>query len=806
MFSHINPNRPTDVASSSGSHQLNKSQITPKISVEVLNKVRNLASDLQSHHEEISDLHREIAALTKEKNALSTRIPLEEQDNLKALKATQQGLNKDLNSLIEKKNQYEKIIASLANQVKTEEKAIGAKSSAMQKLAEQKNRAEVQGQQMQQDLYAKLAQTKTTKTTKERAKSEIKIYDEAKHTASENIKNSTKLLSRSLQKHTDLIKDALVQDVVDEFDKTMRLDLSPFLESDAKKNIALLANYIATFNLWEKHANSMQQPPGLGSAAVMATAAFILHALQDKNAQTTPGSITKIMAQALFATMILVLSKRAYQTNKVFQDVKHLKVERLMPNKKSNTDESNYSVGLSTSLGETKGIIKKMVERNPFYKGHYYPRLANLFITTVSHSVTHTIVSALQADIEKNLVHLLNAKAFSENSTGDELEDNAALFDQVFQLDTEKIKKIAFDAIDMIKQRKQNSTGEKKRYLHELVTFIEKEQSYVVSHLQGLVHEFTRETFLNIASNPDLNERIQEIKDEQEKQTSLDKEIKRIQSRSTPMTSAQGEFSGQGIDFNKSRIESLQKRYINLKNKSDTHVEKYRKSLTEYRQAFTEYSQLEEEIEIQKNLLAETSVSLKQEERILMDKKAQAKMPAEALGDQIAQINATIKKLTSEDKTALQRVKADPNVKKLVSPYALNRAIQEHLGKMPDQLEAHKTEYGYGSSFLSLKALLESIVNAHESFCNYLDAAPASEPISYSRLYADCGKKIAYGISHYSSKLISTGVVYDIDEKNGKITHIHPFIPRLSEALNETLQTRGNVPVASSIAPASSVA
>ena len=71
---------------------------------------------------------------------------------------------------------------------------------------------------------------------------------------------------------------------------------------------------------------------------------------------------------------------------------------------------------------------------------------------------------------------------------------------------------------------------------------IEKDQSYVVSHLQGLVHEFTRETFLNIANNPDLSERIQEIKDEQEKQASFDKEIKRIQSRSTPMTSVPGEF------------------------------------------------------------------------------------------------------------------------------------------------------------------------------------------------------------------------------------------------------------------------
>lgn len=780
---------------------------TPKVTEIVLQGVLQYAAQLGKGHEKLVDLRRELAALEKKRRSMSVRVPLGQRTNAKELSTKIAEIEGNLTTLARKKAEQEKIIVALESKLETLEATLEARTSALESVKAEKEDEEKKGDLLQRELNEKLISVRARKKFQsDQNAAEIEIYSNEKNRSAQKMRENESALGRSLQKETSKIQDALLRRPIEELDKSLHLDLTPFLERDIKQGnkqrIVLFTNYISSLNLLEEHLGVMMQPPGIGSAVVAAIAAAVISQVHEKNSLSDPKMVVLIMAEALFATAILIFIVRAEKTRQLRDKIYRLKIERLIPAKQKDTTESDIAESMTIeglrSLGATKHALRATMESRD-YQTRYRNKLAGIFMNAVNPKTTHEILTGFQSEIERSLIHLLKVKNRLTDETEeakDALEDNVKIFDQHFALDDEKTKDIAVKALTAFKQQERSATGEKKALLKEAITFLEKDQTSLLKSLQSLVREFSRETFLAVANDPVLYKHVQAIASEQSKQASLEQAIRQVKNRSSDQIVVHED--GLQLDLNKSRIESLQRKHNNVKRKNDEYRAKYNDIDSQHKQAQERHATLTDKMNELEDELKETGIFLRQEKAALNDKQAQARTPAEALDKEISQIGARIDQMIGEEDEQLKNVLNNRSeigklVEKLIEPKALQRVINTHFRQTPEQLEEHKKSYGYASNYLSLDALLESLVRAHQAFQIY-DAAPVtSGRKSYSRLYAGSGKTIAEGMSRYAAKLISSGTAYDMNEKTGKITHIHPFIPRLSQSLNAFLQNQGVV-------------
>lgn len=781
---------------------------TPNATETVLQGVLQYATELGKSREILVDLRRELAALEKKRGSMPVRVPLDQRTYANKLRTKIAKIEHDLTTLARNKAEQEKIIVALESKLETLEAILEGRTSVLESVKAEKEGEEEKGTRLQRQLNEKLIKVISVSARKkiqiDQNAAEIDIYNQEKTRSAQNMHGNESALKRSLQKETSKIRDALLRRPIEELDKSEHLDLTPFLEGDMKQanrqRIVLLTNYISSLNLAEESHNIRTQRPGIGAAVVAVIAAAVISQVHRKNSPFDLKTAGTVIAEALFATAILVIISRLLRSPYLFTKLLQVKIERLIPEKRKNTTESDTAdirQGMA-SLGPTKSALYFM-SGAPRYSTQYRNKLAGIFMSAVNPKTTQEILTGFQSEIERSLTDLLRIKnrlADETEEAKDELEENVKIFDQHFALDNEKIKDIAVKALMAFKQQKRSATGEKKAFLNEAITFLEKDQASLLKSLQSLVREFSRETFLAIASDPVFYKPVQTIASEQSKQASLEQAIQQVKNRSSGQIVV--DIDGLQLDFNKSRIESLQRKYNNVKNKNDEYRAKYHDIDIQHQQVQERHATLTATMNELEDELKETRILLRQEKAVLDDKQAQTRAPAEALDKEISQISASIDQMTGEEDKQLKNVLNNRSeigklMEQLIEPKALRRVIDTHFRQTPEQLEEHKRSYGYASNYLSLDALLESLVHAHQAFQIY-DAAPVtSGRKSYSRLYAGSGKTIAEGMSSYAAKLISSGTAYDMNEKTGKITHVHPFIPRLSQSLNDFLQNQGVV-------------
>ena len=732
---------------------------------------------------------------------MSVRVPIDQRTNAKELNTKIAKIEGELTKLAGNKAKQEEIIVDLESKLEALEVILEGRTSGLENVKAQKEGEENKGALLRRELNKQLETLMLDRATQhiqsDQNAAEIEIYHNGQKHSAQKVRDEEEKLKRGLQKETPKIRDALLRRPIEELDKSQSLDLTPFLEGDMKQGnrqrIVLLTNYISSLNLAEKTDNILMGPPGIGAAVVTAIAAAVISQVHRKNSPFDLKTVVTVIAEALFATTILEFISRfvrsIYLWNKLLFP---LKIERLIQEKRENTTESD------SDLGPTKSALSYIAAHTD-YSTQYRNKLAGIFMSVVNPKTTQEILTGFQSEIERSLTDLFKIKnrlADETEEAKDELEDNVKIFDQHSALDNEKIKDIAVKALMAFKQQKRSATGEKKAFLNEAITFLEKDKASLLKSLQSLVREFSRETFLAIASDPVLNKHVQTIASEQSKQASLEQAIRQVENRSPGQIVVHED--GFQLDFNRNRIGSLQQKYNRMKNRNDEYRAKYHAIDMQHKQVQERHATLTATMNELEDELKETRILLRQEKAVLDDKQAQTRAPAEALDKEISQISTKIDQMTGEEDEQLKNVLNNRSeigklVEQLIERKALQRVIDTHFRQTPEQLEEHKRSYGYASNYLSLDALLESLVDAHQAFQIY-DAAPGtSGRKSYSRLYAGSGKTIAEGMSSYAAKLISSGTAYDMNEKTGKITHIHPFIPRLSQSLNDFLQNQGVV-------------
>ena len=778
---------------------------TPNATEIVLQGVLQYATQLGKSREKLVDLRRELAALKKKRRSMSVRVPLDQRTNAKELSAKIAEIEHNLTTLARNKAEQEKIIVALEPKLETLEAILEGRTSVLERVKAEKKGEEEKGGRLQKELNKKIIRARARKKIQsEQNAAEINIYSDEKTRSAQKMRENESALKRSLQKETSKIRDALLRRPIEELDKSEHLDLTPFLEGDMRlgnrQRIVLFTNYISSLNLAEESHNIRVRPPGIGAAVVATIAAAVISQVHRKNSPFDLKTAVTVIAEALFATAILVIISRLLKSIYLMTKLLQVKIERLMPEKRENTRESDtfdFTQGLAT-LGATKSALC-ITSGDPYYSTKNRNKLAGIFMSVINPQTTQEILTGFQSEIERSLTDLLRIKnrlADVTEEAKDELEDNIKIFDQHSALDNEKIKDIAVKALMAFKEQKRSATGEKKAFLNEAITFLEKDQASLLKSLQSLVREFSRETFLAIASDPVLNKHVQTIASEQSKQASLEQAIRQVENRSPGQIVVHKDELQ--LDFNRSRIESLQQKYNNMKNTNDEYRAKYHDIDIQHKQVQERHATLTATMNELEDELKETRILLRQEKAVLDDKQAQTRAPAEALDKEIPQISARIDQMTGEEDEQLKNVLNNRSeigklVEQLIERKALQRVIDTHFRQTPEQLEEHKRSDGYASNYLSLDALLESLVHAHQAFQIYDAALVTSGRKSYSRLYAGSDKTIAEGMSSYAAKLISSGTAYDMNEKTGKITHIHPFIPRLSQSLNDFLQNQGVV-------------
>lgn len=778
---------------------------TPNATEIVLQGVLQYATQLGKSREKLVDLRRELADLENKRRSMSVRVPFDERTNAKELSDKIRKIEDDLTTLARDKAEKEKIIVALESELEKQEAILGVRTSALESVKAKKEDEEKNVTHQQKKLHEDLMSARASKKNQsDQNAAEIAIYRNEKTSSVNTIGNSERALKRRLEKETSKIGDALLRRPIEELDKSEHLDLTPFLEGDMRQGnrqrIVLLTNYISSLHLAEESHYIRTRPPGIGAAVVAAIAAAVISQVHRKNSPFDLKTAVTVIAEALFATAILVIISRLVKSPYLMGKLLEVKIERLMPEKKENTTESDivdFTQPLAT-LGATKSALY-FISGYPRYSTQYRNKLAGIFMSVVNPKTTREILTGFQSEIERSLTDLLRIKnrlADETEEAKDELEDNVKIFDQHSALDNEKIKDIAVKALMAFKQQKRSATGEKKAFLTEAITFLEKDKASLLNSLQSLVREFSRETFLAIANDPVLNKHVQTIAFEQSKQASLEQAIRQVKNRSPGQIVVHED--GSQIDFYKSRIGSLQQKYDRMKSTNDQYRAKCDEIGMRYKKVQESHATLTEDMNTLEDELKKTRILQREEKDVLDHKQAQTKAPAEALDKEILQISATIDQMTGEEDEQLKNVLNNRSeigklVEQLIERKALQRVIDTHFRQTLEQLKEHKKRNGYASNYLSLDALLESLVHAHQAFQIY-DAATVTSGIkSYRRLYARSGKTIAEGMSSYAAKLISSGTAYDMDEKNRKITHIHPFIPRLSQSLNDSLQNHGSV-------------
>jgi predicted nucleic acid-binding Zn-ribbon protein len=752
-----------------------KAAATPGYTVEQSNSQKSLASHLE-HVAALSKsfyaISDEISALETEKSRLQESIDnprlLQEVRTHSELKAALVKVREELDQLQDKKKASEKFLMQLMESLATYETKLGKKVNAISEVAHETQKIENQGVKLREDLARQLGQRQAINNKR-------KILQRALAESTQNITRVQDALNEKVAAEISL-NDLLTRQPIEGFKKYLNLDLTYF--DVRKKDETLLANTIATLNLKEEWQKVMTSPPGAGTAILAAMVAYASAKFtEEKDKAPSAEKVAGILVGTLIVTALLVFIKRG-QDGQVLREQAHkLEVERRMPGKDTIEDDTISLLKPRQALGGTKGALDVLVHREG-YQTSLRPELASIFLSTANQKIANIVINGLQPRIQEVLVQLLKAKVASSTTYLGEDESIQSIFDKHFNFELDTITTLLDAVKNEIKHQEETAKGGKKQLMTQLRVFLSNDKGHFPIFLHRLIREFTKDVFLKMSSDTSFREFIRNIESETENRDLLDNEINAVQAS----PSETGEKSDPGLlDFTQVRMASLLNTHKNLERQREQLEAEKQELLNSYKDGLSVCTTLDEEINKKISAFADINARCN-EAGSHVDQARQSWQSKKAEYQQeIKVINKKIQNLVAQERQMRNAaVQNDNGVANIFTPAALKLVLDRHLGLTQNQLTEHMKKNGYAANFLTMGHLLEASVTALESFKTYAENnAEMSQPISYDNLYANCNKQIGKGMNRAGDS-ISTGAIYSIDRRTGKIAHIYPFIPMMS--------------------------
>lgn len=635
-------------------------------------------------------------------------------------------------------------------------------------MAHETQKIESQSVKLREDLARQLGQRQAISNKK-------RILQRALDESTQNITRVQDALNKKVAGEISL-NDLLMRQPIEGFKKYLNLDLTYF--NGRNKDETLLANTIATLNLKEEWQKVMKSPPGTGTAILAAMVAYALAKLTgEKGKAPSAEKMAGILVGTLSLTTLLVFMKRS-QDGQVLREQAHkLEVERRMPGKDTIENDTISLLKPRQSLGDTKGALDVLVHREG-YQSSLRPELASIFISAANQKIANIAINGLQPRIQEILVQLLKAKVASSTTNLGEDESIQSIFDKHFNLEPDTITTLLDAVKNEIKRQEEPAKGGKKQLMTQLGVFLSNDKGHFPVFLHRLMREFTKDVFLKISSDASFQELIRNIDSETENRDLLNNEINAVQES----PSETGDRSDPGLlDFTQVRMASLLNTHKNLERQCEQLEAEKQELLNRYKDGLSVCTALDDEINKKISAVADISARYNEAGSQVDQAKQSWQSKKAEYQQQVKVINKKIQNLVAQERQMKKAaVQGDDGVANIFTPAALKLVLDRHLGLTQNQLTEHMKKNGYAANFLTMGHLLEASVTALESFKTYAENnAEMSQPVSYDNLYANCNKQIGKGMNR-AGESISTGAIYSIDRRTGRIAHIYPFIPMMS--------------------------